>query len=1021
MGIGGLQWQTIQVPLAAGLQLGDDPRAMQPPGLLIAKDLMFDEAGGVQTRYPFASIGASIHGGGTLSGVRRLTAHGSELVVFTTTGVYSWSDTLTAWVLKGTHLAVKVDETDLSGSAGDQLDADRAELNGTIFYSWIEEGGVGYYKAVDKETGTVLQSRRQFSAGASRARLVALTTKVLLVFADGITGLYAYALDPAAPTAALGSSTTVLNSGIAGSPKYDIVRVASTDTAIIGCARTVTTSYSLLTVTAALVVTATTKARTCTGAIAVSVEPTGASVQVIRANATDVQGDLIAISGFADTYTAQAVGTTPTAAAGIIAACHRSVTDSAVYRCYAFWASSETSGGASDWYTSSNWVSTGNTLGTEAIFKRRWAPRARAFDRSGEIYVWGAFYGRTEFDPFGDGVSLQSTYFLLRDDGFLAAKAVTNTAGAGAGGIANDGNGWIPGCVSTSSGVYAFAAVSCRVILTGGESERQSRDYAARSPRDVVFTFDSNEARRCARIGATLYIACGEGLLQYDGTEIMEVGFHQAPWYIIAAETAGGSIATDGTYAFKMTWRAANANGEVERSAGLVVGAVTVAAQPGGVALQGAEPLFLTHRGGQVAWEAWRTKVNPVFDSPFYLVTTSDPTDLTNPNRFVFNDTAAGSLATVNDELADADIEDNEQNPDNGGLLESTQPPPCTIVVANTDRLFLAGIAGNPHQVWYSKQRQDNEVASFNDSLRFTVPREGGAITGLAFLNETLIVFKEAAVYAVPGDGFDNLGGGQTFGPARLLASDVGAVSQEAIALTPNGLVFKSSKGWYLLNRGWSANYIGAPVSDYDSDTVLAVHVLEDRHEVRCLTSSRMLVLDYSVPSEASPHGQWSEWSITSGTHAAMWNGTHHYSTDVAVLAEGSDYTTLAYGLDLETGWIKLNDLQGYGRIRKIRILGENGGIAYLRVRVARNYATTYFQDKVWTIDPTVSGDPLEVLHSPSIQQCEAIKIRISAITLSEGGDVAIPSTGAIKLTGLALELGFYRGINKRLPAAQKQ
>jgi hypothetical protein len=239
----------------------------------------------------------------------------------------------------------------------------------------------------------------------------------------------------------------------------------------------------------------TTKARDCTGAIAVSVEPTGTQVQVIRANGTNVQGDLITIAGFVDVYTNQAIGTTPTNAAQVIAACHRSVQNSGVYRCYAFWSSDETSAGGSDWYSSSNWVSTGNTLGTAAVFKRRWAPRARAFDRSGEIYVWGAFFGASEFDPFGSKTSLQSTYFLLRDDGFLAAKAVMNSAGAGAGGVANDGNGWIPGCQDLGDGVVR---VRGRLVPRHQAGSRLDRLRLARAAGRRV-TFDSNEARRTAR------------------------------------------------------------------------------------------------------------------------------------------------------------------------------------------------------------------------------------------------------------------------------------------------------------------------------------------------------------------------------------------------------------------------------------------------------------------------------------------------------------------------------------------
>lgn len=212
--------------------------------------------------------------------------------------------------------------------------------------------------------------------------------------------------------------------------------------------------------------------------------------------------------------------------------------------------------------------------------------------------------------------------------------------------------------------------------------------------------------------------------------------------------------------------------------------------------------------------------------------------------------------------------------------------------------------------------------------------------------------------------------------------------------------------------------YIGAPVSDYDGDTVIGVHVLESQHQIRCLTSSRMLVFDYLV-------GQWAEWAIASGLSAAMWGGTYHYTDGTSIWGEASDYTGVNYGLDIETGWLKLADLQGFGRVRWLMILGEYRGTHTLRIRIARDYSLTYFDDKPWTVSPTDIGQPLQVRHGPSIQQCQAIKVRITAVTVTgseEGGYLyANPTTEALKLTGLGLELGFRRGLFRNLPAAQKQ
>jgi hypothetical protein len=295
----------------------------------------------------------------------------------------------------------------------------------------------------------------------------------------------------------------------------------------------------------------------------------------------------------------------------------------------------------------------------------------------------------------------------------------------------------------------------------------------------------------------------------------------------------------------------------------------------------------------------WRTEADPTLDSPFFLTTSRDPADdgVGVSNGFVWNDPAAWSSTTI-DALADADLAEGEPHPANGGYIEGMAPPAATIIAASNDRLFLAGVAGDADRIWYTRHRADGEVAAFDGDLTVEVPRLGGPITGLGFLNDTLIVFRRHAVYALDGAGFDNLGGGVNYGPARLLASDVGAVVHESIALTPRGLVFKSAKGWYLVNRGWSLEYIGAPVAAFDDEEVLAVHVLEQQHQIRCVTPARVLVLDYSVPSESSPYGQWSEWTIAGAVGALLRDGVHTIAFADDVRAQRSDYAGIDYGLE---------------------------------------------------------------------------------------------------------------------------
>lgn len=1007
-------WRTMQMPLASGVNTKPDPRALPAPGLAVARDVQFDELGGLQTRKPFASIGNNILGGGTLSSVRRVVSNGTELLCFTKTALYSWSARDSAWVLKGTHLAAKISEQSVFTRTTEQTQCDRAELGNTVFYTWVDEVGstsVAYIGAADKTTGAVILAPTAVSgATSSRPRLVVLASVVVLFYIDDVGDLAAKAINPssiASSVAAAATSIATANS------YYD----ATTDgtTAFVALRLNPTTSYEVCRVTAALAVTSSTKARACAGPIALAISPGLDRLQILRTGTSNtVVGDLLNATTLADVITASAVGTSTTAIENVTGA-FRSVTNGGQYRCYAFWTEIQESASSVAWASKYNWIDIAGSLGTQARLAYRLGVASRAFDHDGSVYVWAQFAGTSYGGASsGNAVQLQNTYFLYRDDLFLVAKAAMFRAGGFNGTSLFTGfSGHLPNVQSLGSGVFAWAGVERRVIPMGGST----KNYSASAPVEIKVTFDSDEARRCVRLGETLYITGGE-ILQYDGVGLYEVGFHIYPWWLALSDVAGGGDVAEGSYSLRNTLRWDNAKGERERSTTATIASVTVESGSDTIRVGTWIPIQVTHKTSPAAVsELWRTTVNPTFDSPSYLITSQDPT-ATGPNGYVENDYDLDLNASFDDDFSDADASEGESFYENGSILENLVPPPATVIAASQDRIFLAGIANAPNQVWYSKLRGPGEIAAFHDTLTIDLPPEGGPITALGFLDELLIAFKESAVFALPGDGFDNASGGQNYGPARRISADVGAVNAESVAVTPSGLIFKSNKGWYLLSRGGAVQYIGDKVASFDSDTVKAVHTVEAQHQVRCLTGSRMLVWDYLV-------NEWSEWTIADGLGACIWDGTHAYAFTTGVKTEQSAYSSLTYGIDIETAWIPLADLQGFGAVRWIMTLGEFRSTHAVRVRIAYNYAEsdasgpTWVDDKSFTATPTTIGGPLQFRHGPKRHRVESIKIRLTAHV---PGDTATPPTGeALKLTGLALEVGFEPGLYRRLPAAQKQ
>lgn len=1015
MPITGLQRMVKQYPFSSGLSQKGDVRAENPPALDICKDVEFDQTGGVQTRKPYAAMGLNISTGGFIlsSFVRRIFDNNGELLLFTKDRLYSWVPQSSTWSDRGEHPAAVTSEELVFADNGDQEICDRCEINGVGFYAW-QEGAASYVAARDSFTKAVIQSPIKFN-GDQRPRLLVVTSAAIkraMLFtvntsAGGVVSLIVRVLDPSNVAASvLTAATTVVGANVAA---YDVTQVIGGTTLVGVASLTTTTSYTAFSLDISATVATSTKARTCDGAICLASAITSNVAQIVRMNGTAIVGDLINSLTLADVRANDALGTDALATVfPQLTACYPTVTATPevcdVYESSAI-------------FVSKGSISTAGTVTALAMFTNQNKLASRAFTRSSDAktYVWSVT------DPIGAGAgNLQGTYHLLRSDKFWIATSRIGNAQSNFGTSAH----LCSVQPTPNQDEYGFCGVFKRQIINQGSISTSGVQpaFTARAPRDIIVTFDSNDARRCARFGSALYVTGGL-VLQYDGIGLSEVNFATGPVGTHCTDHGVAGAIPAGKYGYKGTIRAMNAQGEADRSSSYGVQLEIIAASKR-TDDNGQNPAFwITRRvPGSITYEWWRTTVNPVSTTPFYLVSSQDPAAV-SPNGYVPDNATALYLTAFTDNATDATIAINEQHPETGNVLPSLPPPPCRLIMSTANRLFVSGIAGLPNQVRYSKYRADGRVAAFNDGLSIDVPAVGGAITGLSFLNETLIVFRQTAIYAFAGDGFDDTGGGSNYASGHVITIDVGATTQESIVATDSGLLFQSSKGWHMLSRAFDVQYIGAGVMDYDAETVLSAHLSTTQHQLRIITPNRCIIFDNTV-------GQWGEWSIADGLHACVWQGQHVYLSSGAggPKRQRTDFVGVDYGLDVETAWFDLNQLQGEARVWKILILGEYRGPHQMQIRVGRDYeatggaptySTTYYDNVVWPVNATVVGGPEQVRHGPSRQECQSLKVRITAVNVS-GNTAVPPDNEALRLTAIALELGVKEGLYQRLTAAQK-
>jgi hypothetical protein len=311
------------------------------------------------------------------------------------------------------------------------------------------------------------------------------------------------------------------------------------------------------------------------------------------------------------------------------------------------------------------------------------------------------------------------------------------------------------------------------------------------------------------------------------------------------------------------------------------------------------------------------------------------------------------------------------------------------------------------------------DAVCFADGFSIDVDRAGGQITALSVLNEQLIVFKQDRIYAVQGDGPDNLDVG-SFAPAQEITTDVGCTSQRSLVRVPDGLMFQTEKGIYLLDQGLRVSYVGADVEAYNGQVITAATLVNDANEVRFLTDEgATLVYNYLF-------GQWSVWTGHEGTAATLWKGqTYCYakSTGRVHIESATSYTDAGGSIRLlvETAWIRMDALQGYQLVRRFSVLGEYRSAHTMRVTVSRDYQSETDYSFEW--DPSTvmnietwgsaatwgatawggSGSSVyQFNHRPRDQKCEAMRLRFEDV-----GAVG----ESFMLTELVLEIGMKGGV----------
>ncbi len=265
-----------------------------------------------------------------------------------------------------------------------------------------------------------------------------------------------------------------------------------------------------------------------------------------------------------------------------------------------------------------------------------------------------------------------------------------------------------------------------------------------------------------------------------------------------------------------------------------------------------------------------------------------------------------------------------------------------------------------------------------------------GGIIGLANLDNTVVVFKRRAIYLISGEGPDATGVG-AFNPPYRLSVDTGLYDVGSIISTEKGVFYRSIRGIEMLDRGGaSVQYVGKAIEQTfaaPNANVQNATVVPSQSQVRFAVMGFTYSYDWNAQAWVRSNYVNSYSGLSRISHAIYQNvlymGLTRASNASTVVREqlststdGSDNGTNATQI-LRSAWIPVADMHGWGRVRRINILGQCGIVnTVVAVQCAYdydNFATTA------VVNATIaSSGHFHIRVRTTRQVCQAISIMLT-------------------------------------------
>jgi len=982
-----LQYQSVPVTFTGGLDQKSAEQLVVPGKFLVLENCVRRKLGKIQKRYGFTNLSRNTVGGGNIASGSLLSKLNNDVVQVSGDKIYSYLPSTDQWVDKGDISSITTTSSSIIRNSDTQTLPDICSYKGIVVSVWEDSRGGIRASVFDEATGAAILSDTQVSATGVRPKVVGVANRFLIVYIIGTT-LNCKTIEVAVPTALTGEEgidSVVVDAAfdlIAWSTNYAMVAYRNTSSEIVLSYLTVD---GILGGSSVALPAPTTIAYSAGVVLTLARAPDNDFIYLVATDTSGTNTDAWIFTAsllFSDTVSVNSTNCTN----ATIAVRSGNMVD--VYMEF------ENTGSPHLSYVEKAILEfDGTTLSVDTAstsFKKSVGLASKAFVSNDTSYVM------TQHES-----ALQSTYFLVRSDGFISSR---NFSGLAGGFATKSGLPRVTGNFLTSLTVKnAFAADGDTFVLS-------SNSGIARLDLGIDASTYNNK-----QLGQNLHMAGGL-LLNYDGDTVTEHGFNLFPENLVLTSPVDGtSTLPAGEWWYQVTYEWVDAKGQIHRSAPSVLQSVTVSS--GDNATIVVPTLQLTAKTGIRSAARIVLYRGNIAGNDQVLYKLDEKVNNTSLNTVTFIDKGT----TSSDQLATRPVLYTT-----GGVIENIAPSSCSTVALHKNRLFLGGL-DEIGFISYSKEFVSGEGVAFSDFFTIPVDPASGNVTALASMDDKLIIFKKDAIYSLVGDGPLDTGAQNNFSLPQFITSDLGCENPRSVASINDGILFKSDKGIYLLTRDLQTVYIGQGVEDFNNLTISSAVVLEDVNEVRFTTTDGIaLIFNYEF-------NQWSTFSNYEAVSAINGLGSYiHLKSDGTVRKESTAYLDAGAKIKMaiETSWLAFAGIQGYQRIRSWMLLGDFLTDHYTKVKLYYDYEKfasetvyfnvdtglelSYYGDDVTYGDSVVYGGTgsgvFQFTSQPRIQKCQSMKMRIEDIDTKVAG-----GGGSFNLVGLSLEVGSKQALTKQL------